>query len=235
MARTLEAQGVASEAGTFLEELLTRRRSTRAFDGRPLDEATLRRLLSMAQWSASWTNTQPWDVIITSGEGTERFRDAMTAWAQEGKKSSDFPLPSSYPGVYCQRRRECAMQLYGAVGVAWGDREGSARQAKENFRFFGAPHVALITSPSEFGTYGVLDVGIYIANFILSAEALGVGAVPQAALADYSGQIHEYFQISQDRKVVAGISFGYADPEHAANRYRTPRAAVDEAVRFVDN
>jgi hypothetical protein len=35
-------------------------------------------------------------------------------------------------------------------------------------------------------------------------------------------------------RIVCGISFGYADPAHPINGYRTPRAQIDEAVRFVD-
>ena len=36
------------------------------------------------------------------------------------------------------------------------------------------------------------------------------------------------------RRVVCGISFGYADTEHKANSYRTNRAAVSEAATFLD-
>jgi hypothetical protein len=33
---------------------------------------------------------------------------------------------------------------------------------------------------------------------------------------------------------VCGISFGYEDPAHPANRFRTTRATLDEACRWVD-
>jgi len=43
-----------------------------------------------------------------------------------------------------------------------GDREASKRQTLENFRMFGAPHVAIITTERKLGTYGVLDCGLQI-------------------------------------------------------------------------
>ena len=37
-------------------------------------------------------------------------------------------------------------QLYNALNIARGDKSAYARQALENFNFFGAPHVAIVTT-----------------------------------------------------------------------------------------
>ena len=55
----------------------------------------------------------------------------------------------------------------------------------------------------------------------------------QAALGAYPGFIREYFKLPPDRLVVCGISFGYGDSAHPANRFRTARAPVDAVVRRV--
>ena len=85
-------------------------------------------------------------------------------------------------GAYQQRRRECGFGLYDAVGIAHGDRAASARQAMENFRLFGAPHVAIVTSEKALGVYGAVDCGAYVNNFMLAARSLGVASIAQAAL-----------------------------------------------------
>lgn len=69
-------------------------------------------------------------------------------------------------------------------------------------------------------------------SFLLSAQAHGVATTPQAALAMQSRFIRAYFGIPADRRVVCGISFGYADGDHPVNGYRTDRAGVDDIVRF---
>ena len=41
-------------------------------------------------------------------------------------------------------------------------------------------------------------------------------------------------KLADDRKVVCGISFGFADNAHKVNSYRTSRASVADTVTFVD-
>ncbi|MFF2319273.1 nitroreductase [Arthrobacter sp. NPDC058097] len=222
------------EDSVMLERLLTDRWSCRAYLEDEVPRPTIERLLSIAQRTASWCNTQPWEVIVTSGQGTERFREAMMEWARSHQPAFDFDEPSEYRGIYRERRRASGWQLYEAVGVQRGDREASARQSLENFRFFGAPHVAIITTDAIHGVYGAVDSGMYVNSFLLAAKSLGLGAIAQAALAGHSTLIRQHFNIPEDRKVLLGISFGYADLGHPANSYRTARAPLDEVVTCVD-
>ncbi|WP_370232480.1 hypothetical protein [Cognatishimia sp.] len=49
----------------------------------------------------------------------------------------------------------------------------------ENFRFFGGPHVAIITTEAELGPYGAMDSGGFIALFSLAARSKGIANVVQ--------------------------------------------------------
>jgi len=214
-----------------LERLLADRWSCRGFTDEPVPRDVIERLLTIAQRTPSWCNTQPWNLIITSGEETRKLQEALLGsfdWS-----ASDFDFPASYNGVYRERRRESGWQLYEAVGVERGDREASAMQMLRNFEFFGAPHAAILTTDADLGVYGAIDCGLYVDSFLLAAQALGLGACAQAALAAASPFLHEYFDLPDTRKVVCGIAFGYADPDHATNTYRTSRASLDEVVTFV--
>jgi nitroreductase len=173
-------------------------------------------------------------VAITSGAATDRFREAMLAPRQPDEPGPDYEWPREYRGVYLQRRRECGLALYDAVGIARGDREASAKQARENLRLFGAPHVAIITSDEALSTYGAVDCGAYVANFILAATSLGVATIAQAALAARPQRVRECLGLSPDRRIVCGISFGYPDAAHPANGFRTARAEPASAVAWVD-
>lgn len=228
---------MADEKYAALKSLLDDRWSCRAFEATEVPRPAIERLLSLAQRSASWCNTQPWNVIVTTGRGTDKFRSALAAYAREhgGQNMPDFsPLPE-YHGVYRERRRESGWQLYEAVGVKRGDREASARQAFNNYLLFGAPHVAIITTDASHGLYGAVDGGLYIATFLLAARSLGIATVPQAALAMHAPFIRQYFSIPGQRKILAGISFGYPDAGHPANSYRTSRAALEDVVTWADS
>jgi nitroreductase len=69
---------------------------------------------------------------------------------------------------------------------------------------------------------------------MLAAQALGLGTIPQAAIARHSGLIRGHFNLPDDRRVVCGISFGYADHANKVNGYRTSRASVAETATFFD-
>jgi nitroreductase len=228
-----------------LKRLLVDRFSCRAFLNTPVQYGVLRRLFELSQLSASWCNAQPWQLIVTQGAATERFRHALYTFATSSgygisaeartseARTPDIPLPGEYSGVYRERRREAGWRLYESLGIERGDRAGSSRQALKNFQLFGAPHVVIVTSTKKLGTYGAIDTGGWIANFMLVARSFGIASIAQGAIAVYGNFIHEHFGISEDRDVVCGISFGYADVNHPANSFRTDRAALAEFATFV--
>ena len=213
-----------------LDGLLRSRWSCRGFAETPVPRPTIERLLEMAQRTPSWCNTQPWRVTLTSGAATRQLAEALSEHQSGATDQPDLPFPAAYRGEYLARRRECGYQLYEAVGIGRGDRARSAVQGRENFRFFGAPHFALITTERDLGTYGAIDCGGYVSVFLLAAQSLGLAAIPQAAVAAYSPWLRDYFGLPDNRLVVCGISFGYPDRAHPANGFRTSRAPVSEVV-----
>ena len=79
------------------------------------------------------------------------------------------------------------------LGVTKGDRAASMKQAFENFRLFGAPHTAIITSGRELGSYGALDTGV--------GQIRGIGVA--AALADVHRQMQVAVMLKLNRFHVA--------------------------------
>ena len=218
-----------------LEQVIRERYSCRQFLPEPVPRLTIEKILDLAQQTPSWCNCQPWQVVLVTGGAVASFRDSLLAHAAEGHPPKpDFPFPLRYEGIYRERRKVCGVQLYQALGIGRENREGAERQRLENFRFFDAPHVALITSEEELGVYGALDCGLYVANFMLAARNFGVDSIAQAALASYPDLIRSRFGLPANRKLVCGISFGYADSEHPIHRYRTERAAGAEVATWFE-
>ncbi|UIX31978.1 nitroreductase [Streptomyces sp. GQFP] len=214
-------------AASLLVGLLDARHSVRAFREDQVPHATIVRMLEMAQLTPSWCNTQPWHATVTSGAGTERFRAALHAHARDHKPAPDFEFPAGYVGDYRRRRKDAGVALYQALGIGREDRQASAAQALENFRLFGAPHVAILTTEADLGVYGVLDCGLWLQSFLLAGASLGVACTPQAALASTAPFVREFFDIPETRRIVCGVSFGYEDTTHPANSFRTGRDPLD--------
>ena len=221
-----------------LEAILDSRYSCRAFRADPVPRPVIDRILRMAARTASNNNAQPWQVIITAGQGTENFRRALYEQAANetafyGKETADlyaradFPI-QIYTGRHKERRKECGSQLYQSVGIAREDKTTALKQSLENFRFFGAPHVAIVTTDKKMGAYGAIDCGSYVTTFLLAAQSLGVASVAQGAFSIFAPFLKDYFAIPDDRLIVCGISFGYAVDDAPINCFRTSRVPIDE-------
>lgn len=219
---------------TDFHALLDARFSCRGYLPDPVPRGTVDAMLALAQRTPSWCNSQPWQIAITGAAATQRLRDALQQPEATEDTSHDIAPPQAYEGRFRDRRRECGYQLYGSVGIAHGDRATSAAQAAENFRFFGAPHFALVTTEAVLGTYGVLDCGAYVNNFMLAARSFGVASIAQGALAARSKFLRRWFALPPERLVLCGISFGYEDAAHPANGFRTTRAPLAEVARWIE-
>ena len=103
----------------------------------------------------------------------------------------------------------------------------------QNFKFFGAPHVAIITTEADLGSYGAMDCGGFIALFTLAARAMGVASVVQASVTGYAPSIRRHFGIPENRLIQTSITFGYEDKTHSSNGFRTERAEIEDVVNIV--
>ncbi len=227
-----------SDTGDFaaFRRVMEGRYSCRAFRADPVPRPVIEALLMAAQRTASWCNSQPWQAVVVSGAALRRLSQALFSAAGEGEpEAPDIAFPSVYEGPYRDRRRACGFALYESVGIARDDRAASRKQMLENFRFFGAPHTVVVTAEASLGPYALVDCGGYVANLLNAAQALGLGAVPQAAVAGYSGIIRSALDLPERQRVLCAVSFGYADTDHPVNGFRTARASLDEAVRFAED
>ncbi len=224
-----------NNAVAALEQLLHERISIRKFKAQPVPRTIIERILRMAQRTPSWCNIQPWQVALVSGDALSSLRERMWRHASTGARPHpDFAFPPAYEGAHRDRRKVCGVQLYTALGIGKDDRAAAAQQSLQNFRMFDAPHLALIMVDDYLGFYGAFDCGLYVMNFMLAAQSMGVGTIAQAALASYPDLIREQLGLLPTRKLICGISFGYAEREHAIHGYRTERADIAEGVQFIE-
>lgn len=224
----------ASDEAAVLDGLLRTRFSCRAYRDEPVPRATIEAALAMAQSTPSWCNTQPWQLAIVSGDALRRLTTDLVAAAsgETSSESPDFPFPAAYVGDYRERRKVCGVQLYQSLGIARDDRARAREQTLENFRCFGAPHLAIVTTDAELGFYGGVDCGLYLMSFMLALRAHGVDSIAQAALASHPDTLRRHVSLDPSRRIVCGVSFGIGDLAHPVNSYRTGRAPLDQVVSW---
>ncbi len=187
-----------------------------------------------AQRAPSNCNTQPWLVHVASGETLAQLRETLPKAFLAGELSLDYPYDGIYDGVYKERQYGAAQALYSAVGIERGDKAARHEVFMRNFTFFDAPHVAFLFLPEPFGIREAADLGMYAQNLMLALTAHGLGSCPQTSLGFLANPIREAMGVEASNKLLFGLSFGYPDPDAAANTCNTERAGLADCVHFHD-
>ena len=214
------------------DQVVTSRRSIRAFLADPVDTQTLQNIFSIANYAPSNCNTQPWQAHVVSGDKRDAMRVALMNTIGEGEHALDFPYDGKYSGVYRERQLEVGLMLYKALGVTREDRAGKRQAFLRNLEFFDAPHVAFIFIPDWAEIREAVDVGMYAQNLMLTMQAHGVASCPQTILGYNSNVVREQLGIESTQKLLFGISFGFADMSRPENQIQPSRATLAESTHF---
>lgn len=216
-----------------LADAIKLRRSVRGYLPQEVPQETLESIFTLAQRAPSNCNIQPWKVYVASGELKNQLRDKMVALVKEGVPfNSDYEYPDTFSGEYRKRQVDCAVELYGNMGIERGDKVGRAVAHVRNFEMFDAPHVVFIGMDKSFGASVAIDVGMYMQTLMLSMTAHGVACCPQGTMRYYPDLVREAFAIGDDINILLGISFGYEDKSVPANKTWIDREPIDLLVEF---
>lgn len=219
-----------------VDEAIRARRSVRGYLPREVPAETIREIMALCQLAPSNCNIQPWVSHVLSGDSLRALGRDMVAAARAGiPPDPDFTSDRRFEGVYRSRQIDAAVALYGAMGIERHDREGRDRAYLRNLDFFGAPHAVMIFMPGTFEEREAVDLGIYSQTLMLAMTARGIASCAQGALSLYPGIARRHLGLGPDHRLLLGISFGYEDPGIDANRARTSRAELADAVAFHGN
>jgi len=216
-------------------ECIKTRMSIRKFKPDTVPVETLLKVIDTAKWSPSYKNSQPWEVIIVSGNRKEELSKLLVGLLEQGEKPCpDIPEPKSWTPVIEARIANLIKKRSELTGKDLNAPEVRKKSKVANFRFYGAPHGMFIFQDSSLALWSLFDMGLFAQSLMLSAHAYGLGTVPQAFLTDYSLHVKKYLGIPESKRLVLGISIGYPDMKSPVNGSRTDRVETGKIVRLVD-
>ena len=217
-----------------VSEALKRRKSTRAFLDREVEQQKIMAVLQAARHAPSGVNAQPWQVAVVSGVKKRKLEKRIEAAFRSGEPANmDFQYyPLKWVEPYKTRRIECGLQLYSTLGISRKDKERRLEQWAANYRAFDAPVVLFffLDPGFEAGTY--MDYGMFLQSVMLAAVEEGLATCPQAALGEYPGIVKEELGYPDESILLGGMALGYEDTQALVNSYRTPRLEVEAFTRF---
>ncbi len=231
-------------------DVLTSRRSIRAFSDRAVEKELLDEILAEALESPSSSNTQPYKLAVATGQECKAIGEKLLFKYNRANEIQKKPLPlkvvsavtsgvmpdgdfkpimGKYPGIFQERRVQTGMGLYEVLGIERHDKVARDEQMARNFTFFDAP-VAIFAFVHPGMTFTALvDLGIMLQSLMLSATNKGLGTCAQGALGIWRSPIDEHFDVPKDYKLVCGVALGY--PEEAeVNGYRPEKVSLDDLL-----
>ena len=216
----------------ILEGIKTRQ-SIRAFKPNPITIDVMKKILEAASNSPSYTNTQPWEVVVVSGKKkNELSRKLLEQVRAKAPTRPDLPRPAGWPKGMEERSREHGARRLSTLGVARDDEEGREKLSLMNFEFYGAPCAVFLFIDGSLGEWSIYDMGLFTQNLILAAHSLGVGSCLQASVPNYPLEIKQILGIEESKKLVICISMGYPDEKAKLNAYRSIKQKPDEFTRW---
>jgi nitroreductase len=217
-----------------LEGIKTRR-STRGFKPAPVPRDVINKILEAVSNTPSYTNTQPWEVVVVSGKKKDELSRVIFELAKaKAPTSPDLPMPGGWPPEHQARSGEHGARRLSTLGIERGDEAGRENLRLMNFEFYGAPCAVFLFIDGTLGEWSIFDMGLFAQNLILAAHALGVESVLQASVTNYAPQIKKFLGVPEGKKLIIGISLGYPDEGAKLNAYRSIKQKSAEFTRWCE-
>lgn len=215
-------------------EALESRHSTRAYKPKAVERSIIIKILEGANKAPSWSNTQPWEFFVATGEPLDRLRKAFLENFRKGAPINlDIPAPKSWPEAHLSRTKKMGAERFATLGIERDDKEARKKNTELNFRFFDAPVMIFACMDRNLSYWSLYDLGLVSQSLMLAAEHYGLNTIPAVMLVSYPDLIRQELHIPDELAIVIGIALGYGDPEHIQNKYISPRRPLEEFVTFI--
>jgi len=229
---------IASPSQKIVDQIITERRSVRAFLPDLVASEDIQRILEVASRAPSGSNTQPWKVYVLTGDSltqlSEKILHAHQHPSTEESHTEEYNYyPVKWVSPYLERRRKVGWDLYALLGLARENKQGMHAQHGRNYAFFDAPVGLIFTIDRVMEQGSWLDYGMFLQNIMLAAKARGLDTCPQAAFTQYHKIIREQLQFPENEMLVCGMALGYADTSKVENTLVTERESVSVFVKFL--
>jgi len=218
-----------------VKEAIEERKSNRAFGPDPLPREVLQEIMRRALRAPSWGNTQPWNFTVVGGKTLEKIKEeTVQLLEKEVPTRPEVPMPTEFPDGQTVRYKGLGRDLFRALGIERGDKNGRKAHYETMTRLFDAPYLIYLHLEKGFNPYALMDCGGILQTIALLAVEAGLGTCILARSVSYPDVVRKHVEIPDGQVLVMGMAIGHPLKEHPANQFRSERGKLEEFVRWVD-
>lgn len=214
-------------------DAIWRRSSCRSFRRDPVPRETLLQILQISLRAPSWTNIQPWEFAIVTGDTLARLKRALAERArhQDPPATPDIEWPS-FTGAYDRRRKELGFKIYETKDIPRHDQEKKLEWYLRGVQFFDAPVAIILHIDRSLNAWSILDTGHVSMLIQLTAQEFDLGTCPQAAPTRYPEVIRQILGMPDSKMILSSIAVGYPNLDDPVNGLRSERDPVENFAHW---
>jgi len=208
------------------------RESIRAFKSDPIPMEKIKEILKLSILAPSAINLQPWEFIVVVGEEKERLSRKLIKAYREKQISCGPGTVKPLPKTIAKRGAktlELMNPFFQEMKVNSDQfiNEGSCS-------FYGAPVAIILCQDDSFSKARLVDIGLTLGYFILTAHDFGLGTCPIGLITAYEDEIKDLLNIPENKTVVIGVALGFPDWESPINRFKSSREDLEKVVKWIE-
>ncbi|MBU0514528.1 MAG: nitroreductase [Proteobacteria bacterium] len=206
------------------------RHSCRAFTRRPVEREIIEELLRLSGLAPSAINLQPWECTVVLGEELRRLGRSLQKTLKERQATCGPEERKPLAEVFGRRMSEAGQRMAPLLAEMGTDIPTYVNQG--TLDFYGAPAGLVFYIDAAHPERRLVDAGILLGYLFVAARALGLATCPIGLITQYADQIFDFLNVPADKVMALGVAVGYPDESAPINRLVTPRALIEEWVRW---
>ncbi len=215
-----------------LLKVMKERKSIRAFKPDPLPMEKIKEILKLSILAPSAINLQPWEFIVVVGEEKERLSRRLIKAYREKQISCGPGTVKPLPKTIAKRGAKTLELMNPFFEEMKVNSDQFINEGSCNF--YGAPAAILICQDDSFSKARLVDIGLTLGYFILTAHDFGLGTCPIGLITAYEDEIKDLLNIPENKTVVIGVALGFPDWESPINRFKSMRDDLNKFMRWIE-
>lgn len=226
------------------KDIIYSRKSTRNFLEKQVPKEDLMEIIETAGRAPSWTNSQPWEVFVVSGEKLNKLReiwkkemDLLVSTGNMKFDRTDIAFPGYDDWNDAPRAVENMVKFKKELSEQTGlsDAEQSKILGEANSTFLNAPTVVFLGINKTLGPYSMYDLGAYQQTLLLAAEEKNIDSCPAGSFVVFGDILREELDIPNNVSIATGVALGYGDKDFVLNKRDSMiRMELDQYARFYE-
>lgn len=212
-------------------KVVNKRHSVRQFTDQAVETDLIKEIVTVAQRTPSWVNSQPRQVYCARGTVLQQIKEAYREADQTGQASQpDLPVMSREE--WAPRTQANMKQWRHDIVHHFSsfDEAHTAMSTASN-NLYDSPVILFITVPQASPDWSIFDAGAFAQTLMLAATNRGLGSIPTYNSVRFPKILRHFLGIPDTERVLVGISLGYP-ADQPLNHYHSQRVPLSNVLHF---